>query len=277
MGSGEAGFGLIGAAGMSEAELLTVVDGATLVVTFNRPKKRNTITPAMLEGLHAAFLRLKEEEALRVMLIRAAGEMFSSGFDIVSLKRPPTESGSDFRTAYRRNSYQWLWDEFEQVEKPIVVAHHGLCLGGALEMSLSCDFRLASSTAEYGLPELNLGFIAGSGGTSRLTRLVGPQWARWLVMANKRISAERALAIGLIQEIYPVAEFEQSVRDFCAHLAAQPREAMAAAKLAIELTRDLDRAQGRNVERLVNSALFGREEQQRLFAAMLARFDKKAD
>ena len=168
-----------------------------------------------------------------------------------------------------------LFDELEAAEKPIVVAHHGPCLGGALEMSLSCDFRLAAASASYALPETALGSLPGSGGTSRLTRLVGPHWARWFIMANLPMSAERALAAGLIHDIYPDEEFEQRVRAFCLHLARQTPEAVAAAKIAIEMVADLGRSEARNAERLAVSALAVGEESRSLTAKLRNRLSNK--
>ena len=251
-------------------------DGAILTFTFDRPDKYNAFTRTMLAALQDAFGVFAADDDLRVLLIRGAGRYFSSGMDVTALGGGPTDEGpSGFRRRYRETAWHQLYDEFEALEKPIVVAHQGPCLGAALEMSLSCDFRLASDAAHYALPELNMGMIPGSGGTSRLVRTVGTHWARWLIMANRPMSADRALTAGLIHEIYPAAEFDAKVDEFCRTLASQPAEALAAAKLAIELAADLDRTQARNIERLANSSLFGREEQMRVFAALQARFAKR--
>jgi enoyl-CoA hydratase/carnithine racemase len=130
-----------------------------------------------------------------------------------------------------------------------------MCLGGGLELSLSCDFRLASKSAGYAFPEGLFGVLPASNGVSRLTRICGPHWARWLIMANKPASAEKALTMGLVHEVFPDEGFEDEVMDFCRHLAKQNGEQMGAAKIAIELCADVDLAQGRNVERMANSAL----------------------
>lgn len=260
---------------MSDADLLTKVDGPILEVVLNRPAKFNAITPGMLNGIHQAVDRYDADPALRVMLIRGEGRYFCAGIDVTTLEGlAPGEGPSRFRGRYRKAGGHDVWDALEKIEKPVVVAHHAICLGAGVEMSLSCDFRLASSNAVYGLPELDTGLIPGSGGTSRLVRMVGAHWARWLIMAGQRVSAEQAVAIGLVHQVWPVDEFDARVRAFCADLAAQPPEALAASKLAIEMSKDLDRAQARNLERLVNSSLAGGEEQKQVFATLRARFDK---
>lgn len=261
---------------MADAHTKLERDDAILTFTFDRPDKYNAFTQSMLGALQDAFGVFAADDGLRVLLIRGTGRYFSSGMDVTALGGGPTdERPSEFRRRYRKSAWHQLYDEFEALEKPIVVAHQGPCLGAALEMSLSCDFRLASDAAHYALPELNMGMIPGSGGTSRLVRTVGTHWARWLVMANRAMSADRALTAGLIHEIYPAAEFDAKVAEFCRALASQPAEALAAAKLAIELAADLDRTQARNIERLANSSLFGREEQMRVFTALQGRFAKR--
>jgi enoyl-CoA hydratase/carnithine racemase len=101
-------------------------------------------------------------------------------------------------------------------------------------MSLSCDFRLAAKSAHYSFPEAKLGCIPASGGLSRLTRLVGPHWARWLILADMSVPAEQAVIMGLVHAVYEDNEFEERVMEFCQRLAGQPEETMAMTKLAID-------------------------------------------
>jgi enoyl-CoA hydratase/carnithine racemase len=180
------------------------------------------------------------------------------------------------RQWYRSGVMGWgmqpLWDEMEALEKPFVVAHHAPCVGGGLEMSLSCDFRLAAKRATYALPEAKLGSIPASGGVSRLTRLVGPQWAKWMIMGGEIIDSERALAIGLVQQVYPDETFEADVMAFCERLAAQPPEMSAIAKLTIDLVADMTPGRARMVERLGQSVLGTGAEAKGLLERWRARF-----
>jgi len=242
-----------------------------LRLVLRRPDKLNAMVPDVLDRIYKATLTFEQEARLRVLLISAEGSYFSSGMD---LGRPAPEfAGStlEARRYYRHNGVQRLGDLFESIEKPIVVAHQGPCLGGALEFSLCCDFRLASENAAYGLPEIRIGVLPGSGGVSRLTRIAGPHWTRWLAMAGETIDAQRALAIGLVHDIYPAKEFEERVYAFCQQLNALPPEALGVSKLAIDLAADLERAQARNVERMANSILFVGPEQKARRADFLSR------
>lgn len=256
-------------------ELLLVEADGLMEVILNRPEKYNAISDAMLERLREAVSRFAGNRGLRVMLIRAVGKYFTSGMELSRDISPDVgDSTLDGRHWYR-TKFHMLFDEFESIEKPIVVAHQGPCLGGGLEFSLSCDFRLAAASARYGLPEIDIGALPGSGGVSRLTRIAGPHWARWLVMAGEQVSAEQALNMGLVHAVYPDEEFEARVRAFCLKLSRQPYEVMGLAKLSIELAADLDRTQARHVERISNSILFTGAEHKALVEAFLKRQEAK--
>lgn len=262
---------------MTGALTKTERDSAVLIFTLNRPDKFNAFTPDMLTSFADAVQQFTDDETLRVLLIRAEGKYFTSGMDVTTLGSTPDGEGpSGFRKRYRMVARHDLWDALEKVEKPVVVAHQGPCLGAGLEMSLSCDFRLASEAAHYALPEMSMGMIPGSGGTSRLVRNVGGALARWMIMASEKVGAAQALTAGLVHAVYPAENFEADVRAFCSKLAAQPPEAIAAAKLAIEFAEDLDRTQARNMERLINSSLNEGDEQKRVFAELLARMTRKS-
>jgi enoyl-CoA hydratase len=228
-----------------------------LIVTLNRPEKYNALSVAMVHAISDAVDRLRDTPSLKVMLIRARGKYFSAGADLKegSHQRPTT--GSGIREMHRRmpSDMRRIWDEIEAVEKPFVVAHQGPCVGGGLEMSLSCDFRLASENARYAFPEGKFAILPATNGVSRLTRLVGAAWARYLIMANKEVDANRALMMGLVHEVFPAASFEEDVLAFCRHLAQQNGEQMGTAKIAIDLARDLGAHQAASLERLANSAL----------------------
>lgn len=244
---------------MSEApHLLVREDGPILIATLNRPDKLNAVTGEMMALFEQALHRFRDTPELKVMLVRATGRYFCSGVDLKGGDggRAPV-SGSAIRENHRLRVHgvQRIYDEMEAIEKPIVVAHHATCVGGGLELSLSCDVRLAARSAGYSFPEGLFGVLPASNGVSRLTRLCGPHWARWLIMANRKVDAERALLIGLVHEVFPDETFEDEVMAFCRHLAQQNPEQMGTAKLAIELSSEVGRASARDVERLANSAL----------------------
>lgn len=265
---------------MSEPALLIEEIGPIIQVTLNRPDKLNALTYDMVKEIHRTVKLYAKRTDLRCFLIRSTGRYFCSGADLMGKHDEPAPTGSstaDMREYYRTHlggGMQMLYDEMEAIEKPFVAAHHATCMGGGLEMSLSCDFRLAADNARYVLPEAKLGAIPASNGVSRLTRLVGPHWAKWVIMANQAIDAQRALMIGLVHDVYPDAEFDERVMSFCRDLAAQPPEMTTMAKLTIDLCADATPEQARRIERLGQSILHNGDEAAALVAGMRARLGR---
>lgn len=231
-----------------------------LTVVLDRDAQLNAIGEQILGTLWDALRDLRSRDDLRALVITAVGRYFTAGADMafVAGNAASASDGRAFRAVYR--DQHLLFDEFEAVEKPVVLAAQGRCLGQGVEMACSCDFRFAAERASFRLPEVGMGLIAGSGGTSRLTRLVGPHWAKWMAMGAREVDAERALAIGFVHEVFTDVDFHEQVHARVREIVAAPPQALGAAKLAIDLADRTDRATARDIERLVNSTLvFGEE------------------
>jgi enoyl-CoA hydratase len=240
--------------------LLTEEDGAVLIATLNRPEKLNALSGQTMALFEQALLRFRDDPALKVMLVRARGRYFCAGADLRDNSDgagPVKQSASAIRENHRLKLHGMhrIYDEMEHIEKPIVAAIHATCVGGGLELALSCDFRLAARSARFAFPEGKFGVLPASNGVSRLARIIGTHWTRYLIMANLPADAERALIMGLVHDVFADESFQADALKFCRHLAEQNGEQMGAAKIAIELAHDVGLAQARNVERLANSAL----------------------
>ena len=246
---------------MTEApHLLVTREDNILIATLNRPEKLNALSLQLMTRFGEAVEEFRDTPELKVMLIRATGRYFSAGADLMEGGGAGGRmgmTGSGIREGHRRmaSGMQRIWDEMEAIEKPFVVAHQGTCVGGGLEMSLSCDFRLAAKSARYSFPEGKFGVLPASNGVSRLVRIVGTHWARYLIMANLIADSQKALYMGLVHEVFSDETFEDEVMNFVRHIAKQHGEQMGTAKIAIEMARDVGLAQARNVERMANSAL----------------------
>ncbi|MCX5059127.1 MULTISPECIES: enoyl-CoA hydratase/isomerase family protein [Streptomyces] len=235
-------------------------------VTFCRDAKLNAITPAMFDALDAAVIQLEQRADLRVLVIRGRGRYFTAGIDILTVGATvdpggdASRSGYDFRRRYRADARHDLFDRLEMVEKPVILAANGPCMGIGVEMAVSCDFRLASEAASFRLPEVaKLAMIPGSGGISRLTRLLGTHWAKWLVMTDALVDASAATDIGLVHAVYPSETFDRDVDEFARKLAALPAEALGLAKLAIDAASEVDRRTARDIDRLAQTMLIQSE------------------
>ena len=187
----------------------------------------------------------------RALVITAEGRYFTAGKDIGEMGAQPA-SGVALRRDYRR--LHELFDEMERIEKPVILAAQGPCLGIGVEMASSCDFRFASERSQFGLPEVpNLAVLPGSGGISRFTRLVGPHWARWVAMAGENVDAELARTMGFVHHVFPDETFHADVQAWVRKLVGLSAEALGLAKITIDAAVDSDRRTARHVDRMANT------------------------
>jgi enoyl-CoA hydratase/carnithine racemase len=275
-GTGRDATGRDGTVVTAAAHTRTEEAEGILTVVIDRQDKLNAISPEVTATFWEAVTALEDRDDLRCLVITAAGEYFTSGIDIrvgSGHRRgdPRTQHlhpGWNYRRNYR--SHHVLYDEIEAVEKPVILAAQGPCLGAGLEMAVSCDFRFCTPQATFRLPEPALGVIAGSGGSSRLTSLVGPSWAKWLAVAGMEMGAEQAKTIGLVHDIFPADRFLDEVYGFCRRLMSYPPESLGLAKMAVDLAADVDRGTARQVDRLVNTTLIGTPEARNRVRTFLA-------
>ncbi|HEY0607865.1 MAG TPA: enoyl-CoA hydratase-related protein [Herpetosiphonaceae bacterium] len=215
---------------MSYEHILLERDGAVAIVMINRPKQLNALSQAVLREVDAALDELATDDAVRAIILTGSGDRaFAAGADIGELAA--LESATQGRSLATR-SHQ-LGRKMADLDKPIIAAINGFALGGGLELALACDFRLASDTAQVGLPEVTLGIIPGWGGTQRLPRLVGPGMAKLLMMTGERIDAAEALRLGIVERVYPQAELLDAAKQLAQKLAGLPPLSIAAIKQAV--------------------------------------------
>jgi enoyl-CoA hydratase len=220
-------------------------------VTLNRPEKLNTFTPAMKADFERLYELLRTDPDVRVVVFVGAGRAFSAGADLDWIAE--MSAGPAFRSEYREMHN--VFDDLEALEKPVLAQLHGLCVGGGLKLALSCDFRIAAEDARLGFREGNVGLIPGSGGCSRLVKLVGPAHAKRLVFTGDLIPASEALEMGLVDRVVPSPELPGEVRRMADTLAAKAPQALAIAKQVIQTCLNSDTASGRFIERLGQSIL----------------------
>jgi enoyl-CoA hydratase len=248
-------------------------DDGILTVIFHRPAKLNAISLEMTAALWEAAGRLANRDDVRVLVITARGPYFTAGVDLATGNARDLARDSDYPDMAYRQGYRQitnLYDEFEAIEKPIILAAQGHCLGAGIEMAASCDFRFAARRATFGLPEVRLGIIAGSGGSSRLVRLIGPHWTKYLAMAGQRVDAERALMMGFVHDVFPDDTFDAEVTAFARDLITIPPEGMGLAKVVVDMSVDTDRIAQRHIDRLANTSLTASED----YARRIAGFRK---
>jgi 2-oxoglutaroyl-CoA hydrolase len=177
-------------------------DRGVVTVTLDDPAKMNRVPLAARGQLAHVFAETAEDDTVRFVVLTGASENFTAGGDIAAFLQASPEHLS--RLA-------WNVAAPERFPKPVIAKLRGYCLGVGLELALACDFRVAAEDAQLGLPEVGLGMIPGSGGTQRLARLAGLGRAKDVVMRRRRITAEEALAWGLVSEVVPAGELDAAV------------------------------------------------------------------
>ncbi len=220
--------------------LTTEVRGRVAVLTLNRPEKLNSIGTPTLGLLESELHRLRDESAVRALVITGAGRAFSAGADLDEIER--CAGPYDFHAFVNRTTD--VFGLLESFPKPSVAAIHGFAFGGGFELSLACDLRVAEAGARLGLPEMKLGVLPGAGGTQRLPRLAPPAVAKQMILTGEPITAERAHEIGLVNELAEPGTALERALALAGRLAAGAPRALAAGKGLVDrgLGMDLDAA-----------------------------------
>lgn len=216
-------------------------DGAVAVITLSRPKALNALNETMLRELGQALVELEADRHVLAVVVTGSGDKaFAAGADIGELSRLPDATAA---TDKARSGHR-VTHAIEHSRLPVIMAINGFALGGGLELAMAGDFRIASSTAKLGQPEVNLGIIAGFGGSQRLPRLVGQGMASYLLLTGEPISADEAKQCNLVEKVVAPDQLVAEAKRIAAVIASKGPLAIAATKRAIHkgLQVDLHRA-----------------------------------
>jgi enoyl-CoA hydratase len=214
---------------LTPAEPLTLVerDGALGVVLLNRPEQLNALSTPLMEELGAVLQELDADEDIRCIVLGGNKRAFAAGADVGELA-----SGSAVSLYQGRRIDRW--DAIRAVRTPIVAAVSGFCLGGGCELAMSCDLIVASETAKFGQPEINLGVMPGAGGTQRLTRAVGKAVAMDMILSGRFLNAEEARELGLVARVVAQEAWLEGAKRVAREIAAKSPVSVRLAKEAID-------------------------------------------
>lgn len=220
--------------------LLIERTGAVETISIN-DAPRNRMSLGFMDALEVEIDRIGTDDSVRAVVIRGAGDQnFSVGMDLKQLPEGIKVKGSAEAVFDQRLR---ILSAIEHLSKPVVALLYGYCLGGGLELPLACHFRLAAAEdAQIGLPELDLGTVPAWGGSARLTRCVGRDHALDLILRARKISGPEALRIGLVHEVWPLAELFSRAETLAQELAAMPARAVS------EMLRCIVGAEGKRLE-----------------------------
>jgi len=207
------------------------------LVKISRPKAMNAINSDILDELSAVLDQLNENDDIRAIAFTGEGKAFIAGADIAEMKDMTTIQARDFATKGHQT-----FEKIEKSLKPTIAAVNGYALGGGCELALACDIRIAGASAQFGQPEVCLGIIPGFGGTQRLTKLIGPAKAKELLYTSKRISAEEALEMGLVNHVFADDELYDELDKLVAEIVDKSSVILSIAKDAVDggLEKEID-------------------------------------
>lgn len=240
--------------------ILTEVHDRVGLVRLNRPKALNALSSGLTRELMDALLAFEADEAIGAIVITGDERAFAAGADIKEMSEASA-------VEMLQRDMIGNFDAIQKITKPVIAAVSGWCLGGGNELAMSCDMIVASETARFGQPEINLGVIPGAGGTQRLTRAVGKALAMEMVLNNRTLTASEALHYGLVNRVVPVERYLQEALELAAEIAACAPLAVRLGKEAVNHAFETTLAEGMADERRAFYFLFASQDQKEGMAA----------
>jgi enoyl-CoA hydratase len=229
---------------MAYENIIYEVQEGIAKITFNRPKALNALNAALLEEFSSALDDIAADENIRVLVLTGAGDKsFVAGADITELATFTSLTAKNFSQKGHA-----IIAKLQQLPIAVIAAVNGFALGGGTEIAIACDFIYASDNAKFGQPEINLGLIPGFGGTQRLPRLIGANFAKELVFTGKMIAAAEAEKIGLVNKVVPQDQLMEEVVKTAREIASKGKASLREAKQAINNGLNTDLATGIHIE-----------------------------
>ncbi|MDZ4392218.1 enoyl-CoA hydratase [Cypionkella sp.] len=249
---------------MPETLLIDIKDHVALI-RLNRPEALNALNQQLMSELATTLQAMDSDEAVRCIVITGSEKAFAAGADIREM------AGKTFAEAFVGDIFGPETEAIQRIRKPSIAAVAGFARGGGCELAMMCDFILAAETAKFGQPEINLGIIAGMGGTQRLTRAVGKAKAMEMNLTGRMMDAVEAERAGLVSRIIPAADLIDEALKTAAKIAAKSAVAVRAAKESVNRAQETALREGLLLERRLFHAMFATEDQKEGMAAFLEK------
>lgn len=235
--------------------ILTQTVDRVAVIQLNRPKAYNALSPQLMDEVMSALEAFDVDAGIGAMVITGNEKTFAAGADIKFMAE--ASGPADILNSTFVNQ----WDRLAKISKPVIAAVSGFALGGGCELAMACDMIVASESARFGQPEINLGIIPGAGGTQRMTLAVGKALAMEMILNNRHLSAEEAQNFGLVNKVAPVSTYLDAAVSLASEIANRAPIAVRLAKEAINAVFEMPLHSGLAYERNLFYMLFSTEDQ----------------
>jgi enoyl-CoA hydratase len=249
---------------MAHETIIVETRDAVGIITLNRPKALNALNSQLIDDLNYALSEYEENAAIGCVIIAGSDKAFAAGADIREMK------DMSFTDVYL-GKFLSAWDRVSEFRKPVIAAVSGYCLGGGCELALMCDFILAADTAKFGLPEITLGIIPGSGGTQRLARSIGKAKAMEMILTGRLMEAAEAESCGLVSRIVAPEKLLDEAVATAAKIATFSQPVVMMAKEAVNRAFETSLAEGLRFERRLIHSMFALDDQKEGMAAFVEK------
>lgn len=249
---------------MAYENIISETRDAVGIITLNRPKALNALNAQLIDELNYALTDFQEDATIGCVIIAGNDKAFAAGADIREMK------DMSFTEVYLGN-FLSTWDKVSEFRKPMIAAVSGYCLGGGCELALMCDFILAADTAKFGLPEITLGIIPGSGGTQRLARSIGKAKAMEMILTGRLMEAAEAESCGLVSRITAPEKLLDEAVETAAKIATFSQPVVMMAKEAVNRAFETSLAEGLRFERRLIHSMFALDDQKEGMSAFVEK------
>ncbi len=250
---------------MEYENVLVETRGNVGLITLNRPKSLNALAEGLVRDLGAALDVYDEDDNIRAIVLTGSERAFAAGADISEM------IDFDYMDAFLKDFITVGWQRVTKCRKPVIAAVAGYALGGGCELAMMCDMIIAADTAKFGQPEISIGTIPGSGGTQRLTRIIGKSKAMDMVLTGRNMNAEEAERTGLVARVVPAADLIDEALKTAQTIADKSMPVVMIAKEAVNRAYETTLAEGIHYERRVFHSTFGTEDRKEGMTAFLEK------
>ena len=248
---------------MSDKNIIIEKEDGIITVSLNRPDALNALNDALMDELLQAVDNYEKDDSLRCMILTGSEKAFAAGADIKQMQP------KSYMDVYKEDFITRNWERVASCRKPIIAAVSGYALGGGCELAMMCDFILASDTAKFGQPEINLGVSHGAGGSQRLTRFIGKSKSMDMCLTGRMMDANEAERSGLVSQVFPSESFLDDVKKVALSVAEKSMVATMMTKEMVNRSYETTLSEGIRFERRLFHSMFATEDKKEGMSAFI--------